>query len=124
MNEQIDYCPAKSIADLPITSILHMPCPDMTGMENPDPQKLERSRFLLEELREKHGIKKRVKNQAKPLNYVCTKDRCLEPWDMNNRTPSRTKIVDVPDKEWRKRLTVQMNQLPNRIIKRNQNEAA
>lgn len=56
----------------------HLPCPDMAGMANPDPQKRERSLLLLEKLREKHGIKKRVKKTANSLTYVCTEYGCLD----------------------------------------------
>ncbi len=58
----VDYTPAKSIADLPITNPAHLPCPDMAGMEKPNPEKLKRSRFLLQKLREKHGLNKRKSN--------------------------------------------------------------
>jgi hypothetical protein len=70
----------KSIADLPITDPIHAPCPDMVGAANTDPKKKQRSIFLLEKLREKHGIKKRVKPEPNPLNYVCTESECLEKW--------------------------------------------
>ncbi|MCG9728089.1 MULTISPECIES: hypothetical protein [Vibrio oreintalis group] len=63
-----------------VSDPIHLPCPDMAGMANPDPKKLERSCFLLQKLREKHGIKKRAKPQSKPMTYTCTKAGCIEPW--------------------------------------------
>ncbi|MEH0690133.1 hypothetical protein H4F17_13840 [Vibrio cholerae] len=42
-----------------VSDPIHLPCPDMAGMIDPDPEKLERSRFLLQKLREKHGLNKR-----------------------------------------------------------------
>lgn len=55
----VDYTPAISIVDLPISDPIHAPCPDMAGMVNPDPEKRKRALFLLDKLREKHGLKKR-----------------------------------------------------------------
>lgn len=54
----ITYTPAKSIVDLPISDPIHAPCPDMAGMVNPDPKKRQRALFLLQKLREKHGLGK------------------------------------------------------------------
>lgn len=83
----ITYKEAVSIADLPITSPIHKPCPDMAGLENYDPEKTERACFLISKLREKHGIRKRVKPKPKPLTYTCTKQGCIEPWgSINNET--------------------------------------
>ncbi len=59
-----------------VSDPIHLPCPDMAGMENPDPEKLERSRYLLQKLREKHGIKKSVKRKPRPMNYQCTESEC------------------------------------------------
>lgn len=55
----VTYNQGKSITELPITSPCHAPCPDMEGMKNFDPSKSRRRLFLLEELRKKHGLKKR-----------------------------------------------------------------
>ncbi|WP_414931834.1 hypothetical protein [Vibrio europaeus] len=63
-----------------VSDSIHLPCPDMAGMADPDPKKLERSRFLLQKLREKHGIKKRAKPQSNPMTYTCTEVGCVEPW--------------------------------------------
>jgi len=80
----VNYTPAKSIYDganyIKPSSPIHKPCPSMEGMTNPDPKKLERSCFLLQKLRDKHGIKKRVKPQSKPMTYTCTEAGCVEPW--------------------------------------------
>jgi hypothetical protein len=59
-----------------VTNPIHKPCPDMAGMANPDPKKLKRSLFLLEKLREKHGIKKPSARKSRPLQYVCTSNQC------------------------------------------------
>ncbi len=74
----VDFVPAKSIADLPITSPIHKPCPDMAGLVNYDPSKTKRACFLISKLREKHGIRKRVEPVRKPLKYVCTAEGCYE----------------------------------------------
>ncbi|CAK2740227.1 hypothetical protein [Vibrio crassostreae] len=76
----VTYKEAVSIAELPITDPIHKPCPDMEGLKDFDPEKTERARFLISKLREKHGIKKRVKPTPKPLNYNCTARGCIEPW--------------------------------------------
>lgn len=39
----VNYTPAKSIAELPITHAAHMPCPDMAGCADFDPAKTENS---------------------------------------------------------------------------------
>ena len=88
----VTFIPAKSTADLPITSPIHKPCPDMAGMENPDPKKRERARFLVSKLREKHGIKKRVKCNSQPMNYVCSEKGCVDPWgSVSNANPGDVK---------------------------------
>ncbi len=86
MTEDIDFCPSVSIEHLPITSPVHLPCPDMAGMENPDPSKRQRSLFLLGKLREKHGIHKRerVSSSSACFEYVCTEEGCIEPWGTVN----------------------------------------
>ncbi|MFZ3511211.1 hypothetical protein [Vibrio harveyi] len=76
----VTYIVGKSIADLPINDPIHKPCPDMAGLVNYDPEKTQRACFLISNLREKHGIKKRVKPEPKPLNYTCTNRGCIEPW--------------------------------------------
>lgn len=71
-----------------VSDPIHLPCPDMAGMVNPDPEKLKRSRFLLQKLREKHGIKKSVKSKSNPMNFICTENGCIEPWgDVSNGKP-------------------------------------
>lgn len=85
---EVNFQAAQSIADLPITSPIHAPCPDMEGMKDPDPKKRERACYLLSKLREKHGIKRRVKSSAQPMNYVCHENGCVEPWGaVNNEEP-------------------------------------
>ncbi|WCE30115.1 hypothetical protein [Vibrio sp. SCSIO 43137] len=54
----IDFNPGKSIEELPITSPCHAPCPDMEGMKNFDVSQNQRRLFLLDKLREKHGLKR------------------------------------------------------------------
>ncbi|MCG9628581.1 hypothetical protein L1D34_27605 [Vibrio mediterranei] len=76
----ITYKEAASSADLPITNPIHKPCPDMAAFEHFDSKKTDKARFLISKLREKHGIKKRVKPQPKPLTYTCTERGCIEPW--------------------------------------------
>lgn len=76
----VNYKEAVSIADLPITDPIHKPCPDMAGLENYDPEKTERACFLISKLREKHGIRKRVKPKPNALTYTCTEQGCIEPW--------------------------------------------
>ena len=84
----VTYIVGKSIADLPINDPIHKPCPDMAGLVNYDPEKTQRACFLISKLREKHGIKKRVKPSAKPLNYRCTHEGCVEPWGTINNAKS------------------------------------
>lgn len=72
------YAQAKSIVDLPITDPIHAPCPDMVAFEEYDPQKTIRAQYLIQKLREKHGIKKPKKKIAIPLNYRCTEQGCIE----------------------------------------------
>lgn len=88
----VDYKEAISIADLPITNPIHKPCPTMAGLENYEPTKTQKACFLISELREKLGIKKRVtpKRTSKPLNYICTCRGCIEPWGaVNNSTEGK-----------------------------------
>ncbi len=82
----IDYKEALSIAELPVTDPIHKPCPSMAGLESYEPAKTKRACFLISELRKKHGIKKRVdsKRASNPLNYICTKQGCIEPWGAVN----------------------------------------
>lgn len=81
--DDVIFNPGKSIADLPITDPIHAPCPDMAGMVNPSPAVRKRSLFLLDKLREKHGLKKPAKHHARPMNYVCDPKtgRCIEQWE-------------------------------------------
>lgn len=123
MNEDITYCPGQSIADLPITSPLHLPCENMAGMENPDPDKTEKSLQSLEELRAKHGIRRRVKPEAKPMDYICTETTCLPPCDIRTLPKSRPKIVSASDEKWRSRLQEKSLRLPSRTVVREPNEA-
>ncbi|OED62454.1 hypothetical protein A165_12770 [Vibrio tasmaniensis ZS-17] len=67
-----------------VSDPIHLPCPDMAGMTNPDSKKLQRSQVLIQKLREKHGIKKRVKLPSQPLNFICTERGCIEPWGATN----------------------------------------
>lgn len=55
----VKFNQGKSIVDLPITNPIHAPCPDMAGMVDVDPNKCKRGLFLIDKLREKHGLKKR-----------------------------------------------------------------
>ncbi|WP_217515412.1 hypothetical protein [Vibrio metschnikovii] len=36
---------------------IHLPCPDMQGCVNPDPQKTQKSLSMVQKLREKYGLK-------------------------------------------------------------------
>ncbi|EGQ7984220.1 hypothetical protein HJA60_004300 [Vibrio vulnificus] len=80
----VEFMPAISIYDgenyTQPSSATHKPCPDMAGLENYDPEKTERARFLISKLREKHGIRKRVKPKPNALTYTCTSQGCIEPW--------------------------------------------
>ncbi|MFA0443044.1 hypothetical protein BCU70_11745 [Vibrio sp. 10N.286.49.C2] len=60
-----------------VTNPIHKPCPDMAGMVNPDPKKRERSIYLLDKLRDKHGIGRSKPKKVRPLQYVCTASECL-----------------------------------------------
>lgn len=53
-----------------VSDPIHLPCPDMAGMVDPDPEKLKRSRFLLQKLREKHGLNKRKPNRQLSVNAL------------------------------------------------------
>lgn len=66
------------------SSPIHKPCPDMEGLKNYEPKTTKRARFLISKLREKHGIRKRVKPTPKPLTYTCTEQGCIEPWEVIN----------------------------------------
>lgn len=83
MTDDIEFVPAISIYDgaqyVQHLSLIHKPCPDMAGLKNYDPSKTERACFLISKLREKFGIKKHVRREAKPLLYTCTADGCIEP---------------------------------------------
>ncbi|MDD1825712.1 hypothetical protein LRP52_26380 [Photobacterium sp. ZSDE20] len=59
-----------------VSDPIHLPCPDMLGMVDPKPELRERSIHLIEQLREKHGLSKRTKRKARPMNYVCTNHSC------------------------------------------------
>lgn len=124
MNEDITYCPGQSIVDLPITSPAHLACPDMVGMENIDPDKIEKSLQSLEELRAKHGLRRRVKPEAKPMDYICTETTCLPPCDIRNLPKSRPKIVSASDKKWRSRLQEKSLRLPDRTVTRAESNEA
>ncbi|RCR58445.1 hypothetical protein DTW68_24915 [Vibrio harveyi] len=86
--EDIDYEASVSVAYLPITDPIHLPCPDMEGLINFDPIKAHRSCCLIAEIRKRHGLQQRVRVQPKPLTYVCTECGCIEPWGtVNNGNP-------------------------------------
>ncbi|WP_234494841.1 hypothetical protein [Vibrio maritimus] len=76
----VTYKEAVSSVDLPITNPIHKPCPDREALENFDPKKTDRACFLISKLREKHGIKKRVKPKPNALTYTCTEQGCIESW--------------------------------------------
>ncbi|MEZ9892628.1 hypothetical protein AB4356_09625 [Vibrio lentus] len=59
-----------------VSDPIHLPCPDMLGMIDPKPELRERSIYLLEKLRDKHGLSKRSKRKARGLNYICTEAGC------------------------------------------------
>ncbi|XNJ86627.1 hypothetical protein AB6C47_002935 [Vibrio cyclitrophicus] len=59
-----------------VSDPIHLPCPDMLGMVDPKPELRERSIYLLDKLREKHGLSKRPKRKSRPMNYVCTNNAC------------------------------------------------
>ncbi len=80
----VTYKEAVSSIELPITDPIHKPCPDMAALENFDVKKTERARFLISKLREKHGIRKRVQSEPRPLTYTCTEHGCIESWGSVN----------------------------------------
>ncbi|KGY07703.1 hypothetical protein NM06_15875 [Vibrio sinaloensis] len=54
-----------------VSDPIHLPCPDMAGMVNPDPKKRQRSISILQKLREEHGLnQKRTKGlNVNPLTW-------------------------------------------------------
>ncbi|WP_083199078.1 hypothetical protein [Aliivibrio logei] len=61
---------------------IHAPCPTMEGMKEPSHERRVNSRSIIKKLRSKYGFTKKVKPQARPLNYVCTNSRCLDSWEV------------------------------------------
>ncbi|WP_083400128.1 hypothetical protein [Vibrio barjaei] len=61
----IDYTPAISIVDAPISDPIHAPCEDMAGCANFDPEKCENSARKVEELRSKFGFNR---SRSRKLN--------------------------------------------------------
>lgn len=78
----VDYNQGKSIAELPITSPCHAPCPDMAGMQAPSNTQREQALSHLNAIREELGLTHRPKPKPRKLHYVCTASRCLEPWEI------------------------------------------
>ena len=125
--EDVEYCPAISIYDKGVraTSPTHMPCPDMEGLSDFDPVKTERSLSRMEVLRKELGLNKRQRQSSKngPLNYICTEDKCLDPWEIKSKPKNKTKTKADTDTRWRTRLAVKANNLPDRAVQRQgQNE--
>ena len=54
-----------------VSNPIHLPCPDMAGMVNPDPKKRERSLSMVQTLREKHGLNGKPKKalNVNPLTW-------------------------------------------------------
>lgn len=53
---------------------IHLPCPDMAGCINPDPQKTQNSLSMVQKLREKYGL-----NGSKPKRRVDIPARFFSP---------------------------------------------
>ena len=125
MSEDINYCPGTSIyADgIQTLEACHKPCPSMGGLDNYDPEKTERSLSHIDLLRQKLRLKKRDVKQVfdSPLDYVCTDQKCLDPWDLRTASKRKNKPKDEANDRWRSRLKVNANNLPNRLIKRQEN---
>ncbi len=51
-----------------VSDPIHKPCPDMLGMVDPKPEKLARSRVILQKLREKYGLNERKPNRQLNVN--------------------------------------------------------
>ncbi|ELV8625601.1 hypothetical protein QNF03_002256 [Vibrio cidicii] len=43
---------------------IHLPCPDMAGCINPDPQKTQNSLSMVQKLREKYGLTSKPKRRV------------------------------------------------------------
>ncbi|WP_394252971.1 hypothetical protein [Vibrio profundi] len=56
---------------------IQLPSPDMLSMVAPKLELSERSIYLLEKLREEHGLAKPSKRRARLMNYVCTNNACM-----------------------------------------------
>ncbi|WP_375752720.1 hypothetical protein [Vibrio sp. HN007] len=74
----VDFTPAKSIADLPISDPIHAPCPDMEGCENFNPELTERALNEWSSIRKEFGLKRR----AKPVKR--NSERLFESEDIND----------------------------------------
>ncbi|MGF1774316.1 hypothetical protein L4C42_18655 [Vibrio wakamikoensis] len=61
----VDYTPAISIVDAPISDPIHAPCKDMAGCANFDPDKSEKSARMVQKLRSELGLNR---PRARKLN--------------------------------------------------------
>lgn len=122
MSEDINYCESSSIYTengkyaMPATSPSHMPCPDMQGLANYDPEKTKRARFLLSKLREKHGLIKHEQPEKKTLShqYKCNEDGCFGPL-LGNK--DLKKPNDAVDERWRARIKEKALRLSSRVVR-------
>ncbi|EFP97453.1 hypothetical protein [Vibrio caribbeanicus] len=53
-----------------VSDPIHLPCPDMAGMVNPDPEKLRRSLLQLKKLREEHGLNRTKHKRQLSVNAL------------------------------------------------------
>ncbi|NAW58745.1 MULTISPECIES: hypothetical protein [unclassified Vibrio] len=103
MTKDIEYQKAVSIYRedgqyaITASSPCHKPGNAMAGMKSPDPNKIKRSLYLLDKLREKHGLAKRTEPEAKPEQPL--------------------------PKSWRDKIAIKANQLPKRKVSRSISES-
>lgn len=92
--DDVSYTPAISpyTGEVATEHPSFLPCPDMAGMakEPLDDNQCQRGLYLLEQLRKKHGLRRRTQPEPKEV---------LE-----------------PKRGWREKLRVSANQLPNRTV--------
>ncbi|MBU2898031.1 hypothetical protein [Vibrio hepatarius] len=130
MSDDVEYCPAISIYDenVKATHPSHLPCASMEGIVNYDPKNAERGQVYIQNLRAHFGLKRSSQKEKKigsHLNYICTHDECLDPWNIKHRQPkSKTKPKEKVDDNWRTKLSIKANNLPSRAIQRQEHHEA
>ncbi|WP_114787331.1 hypothetical protein [Vibrio tetraodonis] len=58
-----------------VSDPIHLPCPDMAGMVDPDPEKVKRSLLQIQKIREKYGWNKRKPKRQLNVNTLEWRNR-------------------------------------------------